>query len=409
MQAASGTGLPRYTGFAALLSAAGLPIYIHAPKFYVDSYGVTLAQLSLALFALRLLDVVQDPLLGRLAGRTRKHRAALVWGAGAVMAAAMVMLFAVTPRLPAIWWFALSLTLSFSSFSFLAICFYAQGVGKARRLPGNHVRLAAWRETGALLGLCLAAALPTVLAGTGAPFLWYAAFFAAGTLAALLVMAREWSARGAPPAIGGLGAVLGDATARHLLLSALANAMPVAVTSTLFLFFVADRLQAPGWEGPLLLTFFLSAAAAAPFWGRAAAAHGTRRALMAGMVLSMVAFAFALPLGAGDVWPFAAICVASGGAVGADLTLLPALFARRMEEVAPSASDGFGLWSFVNKATLAFAAIALFPALEAAGFRTGQPNPEAALMMLTALYAGLPLALKAIALALLARAGSEVD
>lgn len=402
-------GLPRYAGFAALLSAAGLPIYIHAPKFYVDSYGVTLAQLSLALFALRLLDVVQDPLLGRLAEKTRDVRAAMVWGAGAVMAGAMVMLFAMAPRLPPVWWFALSLSLLFSAFSFLTICFYAQGVGKARILPGSHVRLAAWRETGALIGVCVAAALPTVLAATGAPFAWYAGLFVAGTLLALLVMAREWSARGAPPSSNGLRAVLGDRTARRLLVVALANATPVAVTSTLFLFFVSDRLRAPGWEGPLLVTFFLSAAVAAPLWGRAANAFGTRRTLMAGMVLAMGAFAFALLLGAGDTWAFTAVCVVSGAAIGADLTLLPALFARRMEQVAPSAADGFGLWSFVNKATLAFAAIALFPALEVAGFRPGGTNPERALTVLTALYAGLPLALKALALTLLARTGPEVE
>ena len=402
-------GLPRYAGFAALLSAAGLPIYIHAPKFYVDSYGVTLAQLSIALFALRLLDVVQDPLLGRLAERTRDVRAPMVWGAGAIMAGAMALLFAVEPRLPPVWWFAVSLGLLFSAFSFLTICFYAQGVAKARDLPGRHVRLAAWRETGALLGVCLAAALPTLLAGTGAPFFWYAGLFAAGTLLALLLMAREWSARGSTPTTDGLRAVVGDATARRLLLIALANATPVAVTSTLFLFFVADRLQAPGWEGPLLIAFFLSAAAAAPLWGRAAQAFGTRRALMAGMVLSMASFAFALLLGAGDTLAFAAICIASGAAVGADLTLLPALFARRLEDVAPSAADGFGLWSFVNKATLAFAAIALFPALEMAGFRAGEANDAEALTTLTTLYAGLPLALKALALALLARIGPKVD
>ena len=189
-------GLPSYAGFAALLAAAGLPIYIHAPKFYVDEYGVTLAQLSLALFALRLVDLVQDPLLGRLAEATRVRRGAMVWGAGAVMAAGMVLLFAVEPRLPGIWWFALSLGLLFSAFSFLTIVFYAQGVTRAGTLPGGHVRLAGWRETGALLGVCLAAALPTVLAGTGAPFALYAGLFAIGTLAALLAIRPEWSAAG---------------------------------------------------------------------------------------------------------------------------------------------------------------------------------------------------------------------
>ncbi|SFJ27590.1 MFS transporter [Jannaschia pohangensis] len=400
-------GLARYAGFAAMLSAAGLPIYIHAPKFYVDSYGVTLAQLAVALFLLRLIDVVQDPLLGRLAEVTRNHRAAMTWAAGAIMAGAMAMLFAVPPLLPPVWWFALSLAALFSAFSFLTICFYAQGVAKATQMGDGHVRLASWRETGALLGVCLAAALPTVLAGTGMPFTIYAAIFAGAVLVALAVMTPEWAARGPAPE-GGLRRVLGDPTARRLLLIALVNATPVAVTSTLFLFFVADRLQAPGAEGPLLLLFFLSAAVAAPVWGRIAAKVGTARALMCGMGLAMVTFGFALPLGAGDTWAFALVCIGSGAALGADLTLLPAMFARRMEVIAPSAADGFGLWSFVNKATLAFAAIALFPILDAMGFVPGEPNNGAALWSLTALYAGLPLALKAIALFLMVRLGREV-
>lgn len=61
--------LPAYAIFAAMLSAAGLPIYIHAPKYFVDEYGVSLVALGSVLFALRLLDVVQDPLFGRWSGR----------------------------------------------------------------------------------------------------------------------------------------------------------------------------------------------------------------------------------------------------------------------------------------------------------------------------------------------------
>lgn len=403
------TGLPRYAGFAAMLAAAGLPIYIHAPKFYVDSYGVTLGQLSIALFLLRLLDLVQDPALGRLAEITRNRRGAMVAGAGGVMAVAMLMLFALEPRLPPVWWFALSLALLFSAFSFLTICFYAQGVAKAGETPDGHVRLASWRETGSLLGVCLAAALPTVLATTGAPFLWYAVAFAAATGLALLIMRPEWSPRGAAPDTGGLRVVLSDAPARRLLLIALVNATPVAVTSTLFLFFVSDRLGAPGQEGPLLLLFFLSAAVAVPVWSRVARRLGSQRTLMIAMVLAIVTFAFALALGAGDLLGFAAICIASGAAVGADLSLLPALFARRMQAIAPTGADGFGLWSFVNKATLAIAAIALFPILDAAGFKPGEPNSPAALWSLTLLYAGLPLALKLVALTLLARTRSDLD
>ena len=38
--------LPAFGLFAAMLSAVGLPLYIHAPKYYVDEYGVSLAALG---------------------------------------------------------------------------------------------------------------------------------------------------------------------------------------------------------------------------------------------------------------------------------------------------------------------------------------------------------------------------
>ena len=46
MSRARSPGLARYSVFAAMLASAGLPIYIHAPKFYVDSYGVGLGVLG---------------------------------------------------------------------------------------------------------------------------------------------------------------------------------------------------------------------------------------------------------------------------------------------------------------------------------------------------------------------------
>ena len=93
-----------YAIFAALLSAAGLPIYIHAPKFYVDAYGVSLTSLGGILFLLRMLDVVQDPVLGQLAGWMRRWRALSVALAVGVLALSMWGLFAVEPLFePLIW------------------------------------------------------------------------------------------------------------------------------------------------------------------------------------------------------------------------------------------------------------------------------------------------------------------
>jgi GPH family glycoside/pentoside/hexuronide:cation symporter len=405
-----GAGLAGWSLFAAVLATAGLPIYIHAPKFYVDSYGVSLAALGGVLALLRLVDVVQDPALGWLAAVVRPRLGAWVAGAAALMAGAMAGLFAVPPPVAPLIWFALMLTLLFSAFSFLSIVFYAEGVGRAERLgQGGHVRLAGWREGGALAGVCAAAVAPVALAAlTGSPFAAFAAGFAVLALAAVLAMRGEWGRGAPPPPAPGLRALfapaLADPLARRLLLIALLNSAPVAVTSTLFLFFVESRLAAPGAEGGLLLLFFLSAAASTPLWSRAAARWGARRVLMGGMMLAIATFLWAVTLGAGDTLAFAAICLASGAALGADMTLLPALFARRLATIAPGAeAASFGLWSFVSKLSLALAAATLLPALQAAGFVPGAENAPAALTALSLLYAALPCALKLLALALLSK------
>lgn len=396
--------LAPYAVFAGMLAMAGLPIYIHAPKFYVDEYGVSLAALGAVLFGLRLLDVVQDPALGWLSRRLSAYRRSAVAIAGLLMSLAMLGLFAVRPPIEPLLWFALTLALLFSAFSFLTISFYAQGVAKARKLEGDgHVRLAGWRETGSLLGVSLAAVAPVfLLSVTTTPFAIFAGLFALSVVVGVLTMRNEWNGT-SNPQTGGIGRVLRDPHSRRLLLIALLNATPVAVTSTLFLFFVESRLGAPGWEGSLLLLFFLSAAAAAPIWSRIAQRFGTKQALMFGMVLSILAFAGAALLGVGDVLPFVVICIFSGAALGADMTLLPALFAARNAEISPEAAEGFGLWSFVSKFSLAFAAVTLLPLLDAVGLQAGGTDqPEQALAVLTISYAVVPCGLKLAALLLLA-------
>jgi GPH family glycoside/pentoside/hexuronide:cation symporter len=399
--------LPAWSLFSALIATAGLPIYIHAPKFYVDSYGVSLAALGFTLAALRLVDVVQDPLLGWLAEATRPRRRTGIALAVLLMVAAMVGLFAVTPPFAPLGWFALCLTGLFSGFSFLTICFYAEGVGKAETLgPQGHIRLAGWREAGSLLGVCLAAVAPVALVPlTGQPFTLFTAAFAVLALAATLAMRSEWQGRAATPSPGPLELfrpVLADPLARRLLLIALLNAAPVAVTSTLFLFFVESRLALPGWEGPLLLLFFLAAALSTPAWTYLARRYTPRPVLLVAMVLSILAFLWALMLGTGDGLAFAVICIASGAALGADLTLLPAIFAQRLAQTGTPEAAAFGLWSFVSKLSLALAALVILPALDAAGFRPGTENSEDALWTLSLIYAALPCVLKLIAILLLA-------
>ena len=394
--------------FAAMIAAAGLPIYIHAPKFYVDSYGVNLATLGGVLALLRLIDVVQDPVFGWLAEVTRARRGVWVNWAVVILVASMVGLFAVAPPVTPLLWFAMTLTGLFSAFSFLTIVFYAQGVEQAETLgEGGHLRLAGWRETGSLIGVSLAAVAPVALGREmDAPFVGFAVGFAVLAVGATLAMRRQWRGGYAisPKPTESLFAVfrpaLADPMARRLLLLALINASPVAVTSTLFLFYVESRLGLPDAAGAYLLLFFVSAALSAPLWSKAGQVYGEKRILMAGMVLAIGSFLWAYGLGSGQRLAFGLISAASGAALGADLVLLPAIFARRLAHLGNEGA-GFGLWSFVSKLSLAIAAATLLPTLQWAGFTTGTTNSPQVLTLLSVLYAAVPCALKAIALLLL--------
>ncbi|MDB2452035.1 MFS transporter [bacterium] len=399
---ASHPALPAFAVFAGFLAAAGIPIYIFAPTFYAQNYGTGLTAIAAVLFWLRLLDAVQDPLFGWMSERLGRDRRFWIGFAVFILIGSLILLFAIPPRTAPLLWFALSMTGLFSAFSFLTINFYAQGISAASHLPGGHMQLAAWRETGGLIGICLAAVAPTLLMlWSASPMVDFTLGFAGCGLLASWMMRHQWGGA-APRAPSNFAVIWQDHLARRLLILAFVNAMPVAVTSTLFLFFVTHRLQAGAWAGGLLLVFFLSAAGSAPVWAKAAQRFGTRQSLIWAMSLAVVVFALAAFLRSGDVAYFALVCIASGASIGADLTLLPAAFAQRLSIIAPRGGQGFGLWALMSKLTLAAAAIAVFPILDGAGFdATAQGQTAQALWTLTLLYAVCPLILKLVAIGLL--------
>jgi len=402
--------LPSFALFGGFLAAAGLPIYIFAPTFYAENYGVGLTAMAAALFWLRLLDAVQDPLFGWVSDRLGRDRGFWIAFAVFILVGSMLLLFAIPPQTAPLLWFALSLTGLFSAFSFLTINFYAQGIAAASSLPGGHMQVAAWRETGALVGICLAAIMPGLLIlWSSAPMLNFALGFVLIGFISLWTMRRQWV--GPTQRIpANFKLIWQDRPARRLLILAFVNALPVAVSSSLFLFFVTHRLQATAWAGALLLLFFLSAAASAPVWAALARRSGTRRALASSMCLAIIIFAVAGFLSTGDVLVFAVVCIISGASIGADLTLMPAAFAQRLAVIAPNGAQGFGLWSLMNKLTLALSAIILFPILELAGFdATAAEQTGEALFTLTLLYAVCPLFLKLVAILLLIKTPLQDD
>lgn len=385
--------------YALMLSAAGLPLYIHLPQFAAVELGINLGALGVILLAIRLFDLLQDPVIGWAIDRWPGAQGAFAGAAALGLAAGFPLLFGlergedVTPRLVA------SLLLLYTAYSLGSILLYSRSTSFARRPGANElVVVATYREGGALAGVLLAAIAPAALVALGAGASGYPAFgLALGlvALAAALLCRPIWQrlpAAGQGLSLAGLAAAGGV----RLLALGLVNGLPVAITSTLFLFFVEDRLALKGTAGPLLVLFFLGAGLSIPVWSAIARRIGPRATLGISMPLAIAAFAGSAFLGAGDFAAFAVICLISGATLGAETLLLPAMFSVALARAGLQASLAFGVWTLAGKLGLSIAAFLVMPVLDWNGFQPNGPNTPAALDMLTFLYAVLPCGLKVI-------------
>jgi len=383
------------------LAFAALPIYVHVPRFYAETAGMELALLGAILLGTRLLDAGIDPWLGWLADRV--SRPAMVAVALLPFAVGFVALLN-PPAAGAAWWLVGSLALTYLGFSAASVAYQAWGADVGAD-SAARTRLTAAREGFGLLGVVLAAALPALLASELSEGIARLAWILPPLL--LIAAATTFSRVGAgqpahapaQPLLPSLRRVMGDVAFRRLLGVFVANGIAAALPATLFLFFVADVLQLERASGPLLAVYFVAGAASLPLWVRLAARYGRVRAWLGAMALSMVAFAGASQLGSGDLWPFAAICIASGLALGADLAL-PAAIAADLGERQGQAGACFGVWNFVAKLNLALAAGLALPLLALLGYAPGSSDGLGAL---TLAYALLPLGFKALAALLLWR------
>ena len=387
----------RYALFSCALGMAGLPIYIHAPKYFVQQYEISLATLGLALLILRSIDFFQDPLLGRLASSTLSRGSFPLWISTAFMCFGMMLLFAIPAVLSPLLWFSISLIILFSGFSFAYIRLYALGV-EAFGME-DQIKIARWREAGTLIGICLAAAAPTILSILGSNgYKNFAFLFCSLIIVATFLINSDFSKTFVKAQKRITSVFPKDSGLQRLLLFVFLNALPVAVTSTLYLFYVDHVLGLDALGGALLILFFLSAAFSAPFWTRWAEQYGGLQVLRISMLVSISSFIWAYNLNAGEVIAFSIICFATGLSLGADMTILPAIFAKRLAKTKHDANAGFGIWNFSNKLALALTAGILLPIMEFAGFETQDMRSSLSREILTISYAIIPCGLKILAL-----------
>jgi Na+/melibiose symporter-like transporter len=297
-------------------------------------------------------------------------------------------------------WLAATLVAAYVGYSLAIVAYQAWGAELAHDDAGR-TRITASREGAGLVGVLIGGSVPSL---AGMPVLTALFLVLLATGLVLLVRFAPQPARHAWPAHAGPAGnpfttflvPLGSARLRWLLAVFALNAIAPAITATVFQFFVADRLGLAASSGLFLALYFLAGAASMPLWIRLAQRMPLHGVWLLGMLAAVASFVGAYWLAPGASGAFAAICVLSGFAFGADLALPPALLARVIDANGHGRQrEGayFGLWNFVNKLCLALAGGIGLPLLEALGYTRGARD-AAALEALAIAYALVPCLLK---------------
>ncbi len=388
----------RYGLLGLPLAFVSLPLYVLLPRHYAEHHAVPLATLGALLLMTRLLDAMLDPALGRWADRLFARNPKRSWQAAGLGAAVMALGFAALWAPPQgeqtalLVWLASALVVTYIAFSLVSIV-HQTWAARWGGHPQERTALVAWREGAALAGVLLASVLPG-WAGLQATSVTLALALALGlwtlhqTLAHHLlpshlnpigVRTPHTTSRAMPALADTHHSVWRDRPFVALLIVFLLNGSASAMPATLLPFFVRDSLQAAEWEPLFLASYFLAAAIGLPLWVQLVKRWGLVPSWLVGMALSVAAFCAVPALGPGDALAFEVICLLTGLALGADLTIPAAILTGLIHQSGRGQQDEgqfFGWWTAATKLNLALASGLALPLLGWLGFKTGVSTPE---------------------------------
>jgi glycoside/pentoside/hexuronide:cation symporter, GPH family len=396
-----------------------IPVYIHLPALYGVELGLGLAATGFILLAARAFDTATDPLIGALSDRIGfrgNHRKPWI-AAGAVIAGlGLFKLLNPPAAVDGYYLLGWAMTLYFG-WAMVSIPYTAWG---AELSPdyNERTRITSWREGLALLGIVAAGGLNAVTASLGwseresiGALAWIAI---AGGVVAFPLLFRMVPEDRAAPAIAaraehggwwrGLASLASNRPFVRLLAAWFLNGLANGIPAALFFLYLEHGLGASERERPLfVLVYFVAAVAAIPLWQWLSGRLGKHTAWCWAMIGACAAFAAVPLIPAGGFAAFAAVCVITGMALGADLVLPPAIQADVVDYDSlrtrrARAGLQFALWAMSTKLALAAAVGLALPALEGFGFDAAAPD-AAGKSALVVIYALVPVVIKAMAIA----------
>ena len=381
--------------FAAMVSIGGLPIYIHLPNFAAQNLGISFGALALIFAFIRIVDFVQDPFIGRFIDRNQNRLPRIVVMVSLLFAISIITVFTLASDAWNVGLIVALLIVLFTCASFMSILLYAFSGNFGKYDPVGHARL---REMSILIGVIIAAILPFILQRFTVD-----TFAVFGLIAGVLIALVGWFTRDIWTGSVEKNAAINlqklhQIGAQPLLMLQFLNTLPIALTSTLFIFFVQDYLKLEAFSGLYLMLYFLGAALAMPIWSGLLKRFRTKHLLLSAMCASILIFIWAAILPEGSLYAFGLISILSGMAIAGELLILPMRFSLLLESNGLRMGQAYGIWSFINKSALSIAAIGALPLLALTDFEPGKSNSDVALFGLVFAYSILPCMLKCAAI-----------
>jgi glycoside/pentoside/hexuronide:cation symporter, GPH family len=410
LAAFAGPGLP--------LAGVGLPMIVYLPPYYAGTLGLDLATVGFVFFIVRALDLPLDPLLGHWMDSTRsrfgRYRPWLVAG-GLVLAAGAFLVFMAEPGITA--WQAFAwLMILYLGMSLTIVAQLGWGATLTRDYH-QRSRIFGWWQASQLLGMVLVLTLPPVAAAlTGrsgaAPGIhamgWFIILLAPLAAFAMAAAVPERPLPPVRPKTGRkeLAALVRNPLVRQLLLLDVLTSAAHGITGAMFLFYFEHRFGfAASQASLLLLVYFVTGLAAAPWWISLAGRRGKHRAAALACLLYCVMLGGLSLLPSEGGFPLALAAMALAGLpYAAAPFLLRAMLADAADtDRLETGLDRNGLLQAVltttQKISYAIPVAILYPLLAAIGFNPapGAANAPGAILGMTLLFVLPPVLLMGLA------------
>ena len=406
-----------YSFPAALIALAEFPLIIYLPTFYAVEIGLGLATVGLIFAATRIIDIVTDPVIGKLSDSTSSTK----WGRRkpyiAIGIPSLVLLLTLL--------YNPSDDLSSIELLFLLLAFYlAYGIlsvphaALASELSDDQyvrTKLYGSRSVFVVIGTLAAAGLLQFAGGEIPLALRYMSLlaFLLGIISIVLLIfflptepPKQRPVSRKLDITAAIQLILQQKQIWKLFLAFFLNQIGNALAAGLVLLYIEYVLRLSDYSGYFLGSLFASSALGLPIWFWLEKRVGQARCWSISILSACLIFSCVLFLSPGDYIAYMAICVLAGLTFGCDATLPASMLAQCLaKDKLLSGSDRaghlFALKGILSKASLITPTVLAFPILALVGFNPSIAEPsQQALLYLTLLYSLLPAMIKLVALAL---------